>query len=151
MCPRRESAEQSQCHRAGSVRVVLQPIATLELPGVGQVLLVTLFPSSGNCPRKTPEEIEQSQQDRFVMWECDVTARWRSFTQGDAGMRQGWTQLLRQGGHSTEKPRCNQGQVSLRMALGTTGMQLLPEEGPWHLVGASCPWGQLQTLQMTLL
>lgn len=82
MCPRRESAEQSQCHQAGSVRVVLQPIATLELPGVGQVLLVTLFPSSGNCPRKTPEEIQQSQHNHFVMWESDVTVRWREFHRG---------------------------------------------------------------------
>lgn len=125
------------------------PYLTLELPGVGQVLLMTLFPSSGNCPRKTPEEIQQSQQDHFVMWESDVTVRWRSFTQGDAGMGQGWISCWRQGGHvhSTEKPHRNQEQVSPRMAVVITGMQVLPGEGPWHPVGThgvSQPWGQLR-------
>lgn len=56
------------------------------------------------------------------MWESDVTVRWRSFTQGDAGMRQGWISCWRQGGHvhSTEKPHWNQEQVSLMMALVIT-------------------------------
>lgn len=70
-------------------------------------------------------------------------------------MRQGWTQLLRQGGHihSAEKPHWNQEQVSVRMALVITGMQVVPREGPWHPVhhGVSHPWGQLHTVQMTLL
>lgn len=115
------------------------PCPTLELPGVGQVLLMTLFPSSGNCPRKTPEEIQQSQHNHFVMWESDVTVRWRSFTQDDAGMRQGWTRCWRQGGHvhSTEKPHWKQEQVSLRVALVITGMHVVPGQGPWHPVTLS--------------
>lgn len=90
----RESAAQSQCHQPVVPGWFCSPRPTLELPGAGQVLLMTLFPSSGNCPRKTPREIQESQHNHFVMWESDVTVRWRSFTQGDAGMRQGWIRLL---------------------------------------------------------
>lgn len=89
------------------------------------------------------------------MWESDVTVRWRSFTQGDAGMRQGWTQLLGQGGNvpSTEKPHWNQSRFLLGWLCSSQGCTCCQERGPgtlWPHTGLMALAQLQRPVQMTL-
>lgn len=43
---------------------------------------MSLFPVSGNCPRKTLEEIKHSQHGNFVMWKSDLTGKVEEFHPG---------------------------------------------------------------------
>lgn len=43
---------------------------------------MSLFNLSGNCPRKTPEEIQHSHHNHFVTWESDLTRKVEEFHLG---------------------------------------------------------------------